>query len=191
MHIIQLIYVVLFGLQLNTEKITTDTQGDSLMCSRLTSVSESNTMSIALYYQGRRARPHKTSSFGNLQQLLLILSGTVEVNPGPSRIKFPCVECGQAVKTENSIACDACNCWFHSCCTSISEVLFQCYIKDTDLEWICTKCAVQDISSDLFNSSVSSNDLTVSDCENTVKSKAKNLRILTFNLQSIWNKRTF
>jgi len=47
-------------------------------------------------------------------QLLLLVSGSVEMNPGPARVKFPSGECKRAVtKKGNAIACDQCLQWFH------------------------------------------------------------------------------
>ena len=115
-------------------------------------------------------------------QLLLLLSGSVKVNPGPpTRVKFPCGECRRAVKAEKSIACDKCLQWYHKNCIGMNDILFECYSNDQDLEWICTKCGVHNVSSSLFNSSVSSNSsnesATVIDEPN--KKKANRLRMLT------------
>ena len=80
--------------------------------------------------------------------LLLIVSGTVEVNPGPAQrsIKYPCGTCEQSVYTGKSIACDSCNCWFHLQCTEMSEQMFDCYTQNVNLEWLCLKCGMPDIT---------------------------------------------
>ena len=56
--------------------------------------------------------PRKTQA-SSIIQLLLILSGSVEINPGPRAPKFPCEECHKAVSIGPSIACDNCDQWFH------------------------------------------------------------------------------
>jgi len=61
-----------------------------------------SSQSVALHYQQNRP-PRKTCVM--IQQLLL-LSCSVEVNPGPQGVKFLCGECNKAVKnSQNSIAC--------------------------------------------------------------------------------------
>jgi len=146
-------------------------------------------MSIALTYQEHRNYPHKMNPSVSLQQILLILSGTVEVNPGPvSKLKYPCGECNKAVSSGASIACDICNQWFHLNCTSMSDQIFECYESDENLEWICSGCALLDVSDGLFDSSFSSSSSTATNDKNRTKKKAKQLRISVCNFQSIWNK---
>ena len=52
-------------------------------------------------------RPHTNranKTYGLILQLLLTISGNVETNPGPRKLKFPCGECKKAVKnSENAI----------------------------------------------------------------------------------------
>ena len=121
--------------------------------------------------------------------LLLIVSGTVEVNPGPAQrsIKYPCGTCEQSVYTGKSIACDSCNCWFHLQCTEMSEQMFNCCTQNVNLEWLCLKCGMPDINSTIFNSSISSEE---SSPEIPTKIKAKMLRIIMIvNFQGIWSKK--
>ena len=48
--------------------------------------------------------------YGCIQQLLLIISGTVKINRGPARLKYPCGQCNHAIKnSESSITCDSCS----------------------------------------------------------------------------------
>ena len=57
--------------------------------------------------------------------LCLILSGQVEVNPGPRPPKYPCGECSKAVvygKEGGSIACDTCDRWFHRECMQMNSI---------------------------------------------------------------------
>ena len=138
-------------------------------------------MSVAFLYQENRCRPCKMDPSVFLQQLLLIISETVEINPGPGKIKFPCGECSSAVKnSQKSIACDLCNNWYHSECVSMGDQVFDCYAEDENLEWICSQCALKDVSYTLF-------DTSIYHLKNQQK-KSKQLRISICNFQSIWNK---
>ena len=56
--------------------------------------------------------------------LLLILSGDININPGPT-IKFPCGTYSNDVKEfTDCICCDNCNIWFHKSCLDISLATF-------------------------------------------------------------------
>ena len=124
-----------------------------------------------------------------LQQMLLIISGTVELNPGPSqKLKYPCGECQKAVSSGASIACDLCNQWFHLKCTNISDQIYQCNIQEESLELLCPGCALADISNSLFDTSISSCSLTSTNDMNPKRKKAKRLLISVFFFRSIWNK---
>eukprot|EP00111_Clytia_hemisphaerica_P019322 TCONS_00057045-protein len=129
-------------------------------------------------------------------QILLILSGSVEVNPGPrrTRVKFPCGECKKAITTNNAIACDECNKWYHVNCLSMNASVFNAYTKDELLEWICPNCALANISNSLFDSfSASSTAESDNDDDenqnNPPKTKRQSLRIMIVNFQSIWGKK--
>ena len=70
----------------------------------------------------------------------------------------------------------------------MGDQVFDCYATDDQLEWTCSRCVLQDISTTAFDTSFSSD----SDTSVNVpphKSKAKRLRISICNFQSIWNKR--
>ena len=115
------------------------------------------------------------------------VASNVEINPGPHKLKFPCGECKKAVKnSENAISCDKCNIWYHKGCLTIGDQVFDCYIQNETLEWTCTKCALNDISTSLFNTSISSVESDIQD--DKPKKKSKQLRISVCNFQSIWNK---
>ena len=171
--------------QIASSEITTSAQGNSLLCCKLLSQNELNAMSIAFIYQDNRSKHHQTNLQESIQQLLLVMSGTVEVNPGP---KYPCGECHKAVSSGASIACDICNQWFHLNCTSMSNNIFECYELNENLEWQCPGCVFTNISDGLFDSSISSNGSTNSDDTIPNRKKAKRLRISVCNFRSIWNK---
>ena len=64
--------------------------------------------------------------------------------------------------------------------------IFDCYIQNENLEWTCTKCALNDISTSLFNTSISSVESDIHD--DKPKKKSKQLRISVCDFQSIWDK---
>jgi hypothetical protein len=189
MNVLRIIFLFTTCLQLTTCKISTIHQEKFLLCCRVLSFTETKQMSIALLYQENRARQFKMHSQATIQQLLLVISGTVEVNPGPRNIKFPCRECSNAVKrSQRSIAFYLYDKWYHIECVSMGDRVFDCYATDEQLEWTCQQCVLQNISTTLFDTSFSS-DSDASVNIPTRKSKAKRLRISICNFQSIWNKR--
>ena len=49
----------------------------------------------------------------------LLLSGDVELNPGP-KYKFPCSSCEKSVRAnQKGLQCDECDKWFHSVCEQV------------------------------------------------------------------------
>jgi len=82
-HLPRLIFVCIKGLQLTTTEIFTMYQGESLLCANLHPITESNFLSISFLYQENRSLPYKMSPHASLQQLILIISGKIEINPGP------------------------------------------------------------------------------------------------------------
>ena len=75
--------------------------------------------------------------------LLTMRAGDIELNPGPPRyIKFPCRECGKAVRCDYcrpAICCDSCPAWYHKDC--IGDDVFDTLSKP-DVTWICCSCGV-------------------------------------------------
>ena len=68
----------------------------------------------------------------------------------------------------------------------MGDKIFDCYIQNENLEWTCTKCALNDISTSLFNTSISSVESDIHD--DKPKKKSKQLRISFCDFQSIWDK---
>ena len=76
--------------------------------------------------------PPKTVTPTNFLNLLLILSGNVELNPGPvksnkttRRTRYPCGICSkQCTAKQASVACDACHKWFHQKCLHMNSAVF-------------------------------------------------------------------
>ena len=95
MHIYQLVFISILGLQFRNKSISIENTTSSLLCCCQLSKRCISKLSIAVY---STSRPIKRS-YGCLQQLLLIISGTAEINPGPTtKLKYPCGQCNHAVK---------------------------------------------------------------------------------------------
>ena len=139
-----------------------------------------------------KIQPRKQSNY-HLINLLLILSGQIETNPGPARaIKFPCGECYKAVKWgQRAIACDSCDKWFHKECIEMNSIIYHAYESTADLSWECCHCGIKNISSSLFDNTFnSSTDSNLSNVSAEIpKLLAKQLRILCINFRSIWDKK--
>ena len=55
--------------------------------------------------------------------LLLVLSGEVELNPGPN-YRHPCGKCDAPVKrNQKGICCDDCSSWYHTGCNDLLDVV--------------------------------------------------------------------
>ena len=164
-------------------------EGSDLLLSHDISLSDEILFSVShLFRHQKKLSP----SPPHVIQLLLLLSGTVEVNPGPYKRppKFPCGECNQAVtKSSNSIACDQCQKWHHTNCIGMNDILHNCYVKDDRLNWTCIKCAVPNINMSLFDSSLDSDESVLSDTNTPEQLKARNLRLMIINFQSLWAKK--
>ena len=101
-----------------------------------------------LFSKGRASSYNHSSK--SLLYLLLLMSGSVDPNPGPA-VPYPCGVCNRNVEENvNAICCDSCDVWYHQeCC--LSEHMFD-LLKDTSLSWICCNCGLPNFSSDIFRS---------------------------------------
>ena len=83
---------------------------------------------------------HLQSSRSLLVMWLIVLSGDVEVNPGPSTVKFPCKVCSKPVRrNQRGVQCDVCDEWLHTRCVGISNAQYS-ELKQSDDPWCCTCC---------------------------------------------------
>ena len=82
-----------------------------------------------------RSRPSKT-----LTLLIIILSGDIQVNPGPTSI-YPCGCCELPVTWDHQRAacCDNCKLWYHSECIELSSSKINVQ-QFSNISWICCKC---------------------------------------------------
>ena len=110
-------------------------------------------MSDRLYAQYLRHNKYSTKKqCAKLILTLPLVSGNVELNPGPSNIKYTCGgECARAVKFGPSIAYHQCNIWYHQECAGMNSVIFECTNTTIEMQWTYIKWATS-----LFDSSMSS-----------------------------------
>ena len=86
-YIYQLVFISILGIQFSNESIPIDNAKLSLPCWRQLPEQCISKLSIVMHYQLNQStsQPIKRP-YGFLQQLLLIVSGAVKINPGPVRL---------------------------------------------------------------------------------------------------------
>ena len=91
--------------------------------------------------------------------VLLLLSGDVHINPGPTqrKYKYPCGNCWKPVmKNQKGILCDSCELWFHIKCLpeaiSISNNRYE-LLTSSDESWYCYDCQLPMFTDSFFEKS--------------------------------------
>ena len=71
---------------------------------------------------------------------LLLLSGDIEVNPGPSR--YPCTSCCKPVRSnQQGIFCNRCELWTHARCCGVSKEAYDKLSREGEnCQWWCPQC---------------------------------------------------
>ena len=80
----------------------------------------------------------------------LLLSGDIQLNPGP--IKYPCgaPDCGKPVKSnQKGIQCDSCLLWYHTKCIYMSDDEYYT-LGTSDMAWYCYKCCLPPFTDSFF-----------------------------------------
>ena len=94
-----------------------------------------NNMKKAHYEQMQSEHIH---GFRKFFQLLLILSGDIQVQLGP--VKFPCGICARPVASNHRVLqCDRCDYWCHIKCVDIPPSQYNKLIGSA-VNWICPPC---------------------------------------------------
>ena len=77
---------------------------------------------------------------------LLLMSGDVEINPGPV-YRFPCTVCETPVrKNQRGVDCDSCRRWTHAACCGMSATEYhQLCTQGESFPWVCPPCMMQEI----------------------------------------------
>ena len=88
-------------------------------------------------WRPRFLRSGNRSSF--FTSCMLLLSGDVEVNPGPG-LRHPCGSCSKAVRsTQHGIFCEVCYFWFHTKCIKMPDSEYA-RLSASDEGWCCQRC---------------------------------------------------
>ena len=87
-----------------------------------------------------------------LSLLVLLLSGDIETNPGPTDSVYPCGFCDKPVTWNcKGIACDDCNVWFHISCANIDPCDYDA-LSRSSVAWPCPRCESMNCDSFTFRS---------------------------------------
>ena len=84
--------------------------------------------------------------------LLLLLSGQIELNPGPTDTSiYPCGICEKPVNWgERGICCDKCDIWHHASCLNMGDPVYLAFLNNNSLSWICCTCGFPNFSTSFF-----------------------------------------
>ena len=119
---------------------------------------ENCTVSIPKGFLGKLRRPKtdclkfKTECKA-LYTIILLLSGDVELNPGPTtKSVYPCGICETEVTWQcKGICCDNCNIWFHHSCANLDSLEYL-LLGRSNTQWKCPRCDSINVDSFTYNS---------------------------------------
>ena len=95
-------------------------------------------------HEGLSRRGHFMVCKTVLLLCLLIVSGDIEVNPGP--IKYPCSVCEKSVKSnQQALSCDSCDRWTHCKCSGVTTVRYYDYQLQDYFQWVCPRCLLNEL----------------------------------------------
>jgi hypothetical protein len=81
----------------------------------------------------------------------LLLSGQVELNPGPRSPRWPCGSCGRNVNwNSKALECDTCKTWYHTDCQGGMDTTMYNLMDISNLSWKCIKCGLPNFGSSFF-----------------------------------------
>ena len=90
--------------------------------------------------------PHSTKARSSFQIERIVLSGDIQLNPGPTGKrdpKYPCKECSKGVRAnQNAILCAGCNVWSHASCLGLTNLTFKHYLDNPENDWVCRLCSL-------------------------------------------------
>jgi len=93
------------------------------------------------YYKGKIImRNDKRKHARALTILILLLSGDVELNPGPNQSTYLCPYCDLMVDYGmKAIQCDFCDMWYHKTCISMCTKDYE-NLVDNSISFLCCRC---------------------------------------------------
>ncbi|MCS5550755.1 MAG: reverse transcriptase domain-containing protein [Gammaproteobacteria bacterium] len=105
---------------------------------------------------GRRplCLPILTDKNKNILILALLLSGDIELNPGPRKqpSTYPCGLCELPVTWDcRGACCDACNIWHHKSCIELCTQDYE-LLDRSNVQWLCCRCDSINVSTFTFRS---------------------------------------
>ena len=84
--------------------------------------------------------------------MVLLLSGDIQLNPGPRMARFPCGLCGKNVNSNHkAMECEDCEVWYHTRCVGMKDILYQVHKQHNSYSWICCQCGLRNFSSSMFD----------------------------------------
>ena len=111
------------------------------------------------YWKGsssRPSRPLRLSSF--LACSLILLSGDVELNPGPGP-RHPCGSCSRLVRSNQcGIYCEVCFLWYHTSCIGMTHSEYD-RLSNSDEAWCCDRCFKEALP--FFDASLTDDDVDI------------------------------
>lgn len=116
-----------------------------------------NSTTVQIFAQSRRSLSHVLKQplrNDSLSTLFLLLSGDVQLNPGPRAPIYPCGICEQEVTFEcKALRCDneKCNIWFHHSCVDVDSREYS-FLGRSTVQWLCPRCDGINCDTFTFNS---------------------------------------
>ena len=93
--------------------------------------------------------------------VILLLSGDVQLNPGPPTRtpKCPCGVCSKNVNSSHkAMECEYCFTWYHIKCVNMGDNMYQVHMHHDSYTWVCFRCGLQSFTnSSLFTTFTVSN----------------------------------
>ena len=87
--------------------------------------------------------------------LVILLSGDIELNPGPTnKSMYPCAMCDLPVTWDcMGVCCNDCSMWHHKSCMELCTKDYDLlHVQRSCVQWLCCKCNSMNVSSFSFRS---------------------------------------
>lgn len=82
--------------------------------------------------------------------MLILQAGDIQIQPGPTYIKYPCGICSKNVNwNAKALQCDGCDIWYHTKCSNVPPHIYKA-LQGNNLSWICFQCGLPNFSTTFF-----------------------------------------